>query len=121
MKFFMAMTMFLVTLGSFYDCKSTMLTHLNCIALRTVKYSDRNNILTAYSREMGRVALLMSAGGSREAVRRRAVTMPLTPFECIADVRPGRDIYNVREPRALLPLHGLHSNPVKGAVVMFMA
>ena len=54
MKFFMAMTMFLVTLGSFYDCKSTMLTHLNCIALRTVKYSDRNNILIAYSREMGR-------------------------------------------------------------------
>lgn len=121
MKFFMSMAMFLLTLGPFYDRKPTMLTHLHCIALRTVKYSDRNNILTAYSREMGRVALLMSAGGSREAVRRRAVTMPLTPFECIADVRPGRDIYNVREPRALLPLHGLHSNPVKGAVAMFMA
>lgn len=98
-----------------------MLQTLNCIALRTVKYNDRHSILTAYSREIGRVSFLVPAGAGREAVRRRAFLMPMGLFSCIGDLRPLRDIATMRDPRPTVPLQGLLSDPVKGMIAMFVA
>ena len=94
---------------------------LHCIALRTVKYNDRHSILTAYTREHGRMSFLLPAGSGKEAARRRALMMPMGLFECTADLRPGRDIPPMREPAPILPLHGIRSNPVKGLIAMFLA
>lgn len=93
---------------------------MHIIALRTVKYNDRHSILSAYSREMGRVSFLLPAGNGREASRRRALTMPLTPLECVASVRPDRDIHTMRDPRPLMVTHTLHSDPVRSAVALFL-
>ncbi len=98
-----------------------MYRQLHCIALRTIKYNDKHSILSAYSLEMGRVSFLVPAGTGREAVRRRALLMPLAAFECVADIRSGRDIYTMKEPRAVNVRHGIHSHPVKGAVALFLA
>ena len=98
-----------------------MYRQLHCIALRTVKYNEKHSILSAYSLEMGRVSFLVPAGAGREAVRRRALLMPLAAFECVADIRPGREIYTMREPQATNVCHGIHSHPVKGAVSLFLA
>ena len=103
------------------DGIADMLKTLHCIALRTIKYNERNNILTAYSLEAGRVSLLTSAGAGREAVRRRAITMPMSVFQCVADMRPGRDIYNIREPQTYMALHGVYADPMKSAIAMFLA
>lgn len=94
---------------------------LHCIALRTIKYNDKHSILSVYSLEMGRLSFLISAGNGREANRRRALFMPLSIFECVASIKPGRELHTMRDPRVLMPLHGLHSHPVKGAVSMFIA
>ena len=94
---------------------------LHCIALRTVKYNDRNNILTAFSLEEGRVSLLVAATASREARRRRAITMPLSFFECVADLRPGHRIANISDVKPSLALPGLTGNPVKITVALFLA
>ena len=91
------------------------------IALRTVRHNDRHSILSAYSAECGRVAFAISAGGGKEAVRRRALFMPLSIVECVADVKPGRDICVVSEPRSVVSLMGLRSNPIKGSIAMFLA
>ncbi len=98
-----------------------MLRHLHCIALRTVRYSDSNNILTAYSLEEGRVSLLVSATASREARRRRAMTMPMSFFECVADMRPGRDISTMNDVRPSMTFVSLMSHPVKVSVALFVA
>lgn len=94
---------------------------LHCIALRTIKYNDKNSILSVYSLEMGRLFFLVSAGNGREANRRRAMFMPLSIFECVASIKPGRDLYTMRDPRVLVPLHGLHTHPMKGCIAMFIA
>lgn len=94
---------------------------LHCIALRTIKYNDKHSILSVYSLEMGRLSFLISAGNGREANRRRALFMPLSIFECVASIKPGRELHTMRDPRVLVPLHGLHSHPIKGAVSMFIA
>lgn len=94
---------------------------LHCVALRTIKYNDKHSILSVYSLELGRVSFLIPAGNGRESVRRRALFMPLSIFECVASIRPGRELHTMRDPRVLMPLHGLHSHPVKGAMAMFVA
>ncbi len=98
-----------------------MLRPLHCIALRTIKYNERHSILSAYSLELGRVSFLVPAGAGREAARRRALLMPLGTFECIADMRHGQDIHIMKEPRADVITHGIHSHPVKSAVALFIA
>lgn len=98
-----------------------MLRSLHCVALRTIKYNEKHSILSAYSLEMGRVSFLLPAGSGREAARRRALMMPLGTFECVADIRHGQDIYIMKEPKADIISHGIHSNPIKSALALFIA
>ena len=94
---------------------------LHCIALRTGRYSDSKNILSAWSRELGRVALVLPAGASREARRRRALTVPLAAFEGECDVRPGRDLLTVRDFRPADVSIALKSDPYKSLTAVFLA
>lgn len=98
-----------------------MFEHLRCVALRTVKYDDRHNIVTAWSVERGRVGLLVPTGASREAARRRALMMPMALFEGEADVRPDRDLFNIRDVKPLAVLPAISSSPSKTVVAMFLA
>lgn len=92
---------------------------LDCIALRTVKYSDKNAILSAFSREEGRVSLLVPAGTGRAAARLRALMMPMGMFECVAEIRPARDILPVRDVRPItLPPIG---DPLRSSLALFLA
>ena len=94
---------------------------LNIVTLRRVRYSDRHCIVTAWSREMGRVSLLVADGAGRTAARSRALTAPPGLLACVGDIRPGRDIYTVSQLRPIVPLAQVRSNPVKGMVAMFLA
>lgn len=76
-----------------------MFQELECIALRTVKYNDRNSILTVYTKQMGRLAMLLPAGGTREAKRLHALCQPMSAFYCVVDIRPNRDVYRMRDVR----------------------
>ena len=92
---------------------------LQCIALRTVRHSDRHNILTAYSRQYGRVALLLPAASTQRANAMRAVSMPMGRFDCVADIRAGRDIFNISDMHRRGPMPS--ASPVKSAIAMFTA
>lgn len=98
-----------------------MFVNLDCIALRTVRYNDRHSILSAYTRQRGRLSMLVPAGSGREASRRRAMLMPGSRFRCVADLReqsghipPMRDVVS----RGLtLPID---PDPVKPIVTLFL-
>lgn len=94
---------------------------MHLIALRTVRYNDRHNIVTCYSAERGRVAFAVNAGAGKGASRLRALLMPLSIVECEADFRPGRDIGTMANVRAITALHGIHSSPVKSTLTLFLA
>lgn len=93
---------------------------LNCIALRTVRHSDSTSIVTAWSRQRGRIAVAISAGGSREAKRRRALTMPLGMFEGVGYFKAGEDICRMSDIR-LTPGSIPPQGPVGSIVAMFLA
>lgn len=98
-----------------------MLQPIHAVALRTVKYNDRSSILTVWSAELGRVALLMPAGAGAESRRRRALTMPMSLFEGIVDVRPGHEIMPIRDLKAVNRGADLSANPVRATIAMFLA
>lgn len=95
--------------------------NLNLIALRLIRHSDRQSILTAFSRERGRVSLAVAAGTGRGAARMQALTMPLSLLDCMVDIRPGREILTLRSAIPSAPLPSIHSHPVKQLSAMFLA
>ncbi|MCM1163059.1 MAG: DNA repair protein RecO [Muribaculaceae bacterium] len=94
---------------------------LSLICLKLTRHSDTRSILTAFSREAGRIALGVPAGSGRGAARLRALTMPLSLLECESVRTPGREIYPMRQPSALRVTPSIHSNPVKQMMAMFVA
>lgn len=96
-----------------------MYRQIECISLRTVRHSDSHSILTAYSRELGRLSLSLPAGKGRGAMRLRSLLMPLGRFECVADMRPNREIHPMRDvrPLGMPPV----ADPVRSSVALFIA
>ncbi len=94
---------------------------IRAIALRTTRYSDRASILTAWSAERGIVSLSMSASAGRESARRRALTQPLSLFECVGDFHKGGEIVHVRDLRQYQSLATLATNALKSSVSIFLA
>lgn len=95
---------------------------LHIVCLRTVNYTDDACILGAYSRELGRVSFKVPSSASREGRRRRALTMPLGLVECVADVRPGREILGMRDVRPMAALSpAATGSPVKMSIAVFLA
>lgn len=99
----------------------TMFETLHCIALRTIKYSDSRSILSAWSAERGYVSFAMPAGKGREANRRRALTMPLSAFEGVCDIRGERDVIFIRDLKPMQVGMAMISDPAKLAMALFLA
>ena len=94
---------------------------IHLIALKLVKYSDRQSILTAYSLEAGCVSFAIPMGAGKAASRTRALTMPLSILTAVADVEGKREIPPLRNPVPSPPLCGVNSSPLKQMIAMFVA
>jgi DNA repair protein RecO (recombination protein O) len=92
---------------------------LDCIALRTIRYSDRNAILTAYTKQLGRLSFLLPAGTGKVAARLRALLMPLGRFECVADIRPGREVHPIHDVRGVI--FPPAADPLRSTLALFIA
>lgn len=97
---------------------------IHAIALRTVRHSDSTSILTAWSAEVGRIAILMGTGASAAARQRRAATMPLSLFTGVIRQQQAGSDAPVRM-RDIAPIGqqmiAVATNPVKATVAMFLA
>lgn len=94
---------------------------LHLVALKATKYSDTQTILTAYSRELGRVSFALPAGKGKGAARAKALCMSLGIVECMSEPRAGREILPLRQLSQSVALSSLHSDPVKQMMAMFLA
>ncbi len=59
--------------------------------------SDSRTLVSAWSRELGRVTFGFPAGSGREARRRRALASPMALFEGRSEAKPGSDILPLRD------------------------
>ncbi len=93
---------------------------LDCIALKTVRYNDRHDIISVYTRQAGRVSFALSSPTGREGRRRRALMMPLGRFACVADLRPGREIHTMREVTAHPSPAAVATDPIRSIIALFV-
>lgn len=101
-----------------------MLTHITAVALRTIPHNDRASVLTAWSPQCGRISFVLPASNSPESRRRRALTMPLSLFEGIADIKPGGALSHIRDLRRWSPDGrpvDVAASPVRASVAIFLS
>ena len=96
---------------------------IHAIALRTIRHNDSTSILTAWSAEAGRIAILIGTGATKAGRRQRAATMPLSLFSGVANISAASDTpIRMRDIAPIgAPPVSIVSNPIKASVAMFLA
>lgn len=94
---------------------------LTAICLRTQRHSDSQSVLTVWDLNLGRLSLVIPAGGSRTATRLRALTIPLSVIEAEAAIRPNADLHRITDVRPHLTLMRAHSQPARIMVAAYTA
>lgn len=99
-----------------------MLIKLRGIVLQTIHHNDRHDIVTLFTRQRGRVALLSPAGGSSRSSRmRRARLSPLALVDTEVNFRKTRDLQFMGDVSTPHQWRNLYFDPMKSAMAVFMA
>lgn len=91
------------------------------IVLNTLKYADDKIIVSALSRSVGRVTLLLRVTHSQRAAVRHTLFQPLAMLEVQWEAAPRVTMPKVKAARTAVPLLSVISDPAKSTVAMFLA
>ncbi|MDE6716954.1 MAG: DNA repair protein RecO C-terminal domain-containing protein [Muribaculaceae bacterium] len=85
-----------------------------------IRHNDRHNIISLFTRELGRVSLLVPAGGGKSGRMRNARLQPLSVIESDVNFRAGKSLQNLGSVALKEIWRDLYFHPVKSAIVMFL-
>lgn len=94
---------------------------LHGIVLSIVKHNERNNVITLYTAERGRVACLSPAGSGKSGRLRNARLMPLALIESEINFRENRELQFLGSVAISEPWRDLYFNPSKAPIVIFIS
>jgi len=98
-----------------------MILNTSAIILKVTPYSEKASVIVAYTREMGRIALMAYGMHSKKNTARKASLMPLTIVGIIAAKVQGKEMYQLKEIQPEYLSTNIHINPLKTAQVLFLA
>ncbi|MDE6011022.1 MAG: DNA repair protein RecO C-terminal domain-containing protein [Muribaculaceae bacterium] len=93
---------------------------LRGILLQTIRHNDRNDIITLFTEQRGRVTLLSPSGSTRNSRMRRARLAPLALIETQVNFRENRDLQFLGEVATPHPWRNIYFDPMKGAIAIFI-
>ena len=91
------------------------------IVLHSLKYGEGRIIVDIFSREQGRLSLIVSAPRSERSKIKKQYLQPLTLLTMECDVRPQAQLQKLREASLLTPLPSLISDPKKLSIGLFVS
>lgn len=91
------------------------------IILHQVKYSDKANIVSAYTREFGRVSYMVYGANRKKSATRAALIQPMSCVKIDASHHPRKEIQTLRELRIEHAYSDIPFNPVKNSIALFMS
>ena len=97
-----------------------MLSKTQAIVLHSFKYSENSLITSIYTREYGRVSCLIQGVHSKKSKFKSAFFQPLTIVEIELQYLQNNNLQSLKDIAIVQPLHSLHSNPYKNAIVLFL-
>jgi DNA repair protein RecO len=98
-----------------------MLQKLTGIVLHVLKYNDTTNIADIYTKQLGRASFLVSVSRSKKTSTKPALFQPLALIEFEASMRPGTNLYRIKEAKSSYPFATIPYNPYKSTIVLFLA
>lgn len=107
--------------GFFYQNSSMAIEKITGIVTDVLKYSDRHNVVTLFTRERGRVAVLSAAGNSKTARVRNASLMPLSVISSDVNFSASRELQYLGTFQREKLWKDMYFNPVKSAICLFLA
>jgi len=91
------------------------------IILGSVKYSDNNLILHAYTEEYGRTAYVVNGIKSKRCTVKPALLAPLSVVDLEAEHNPKRDVQRIKESKIIFSSYNISANPVRNSIAHLLA
>lgn len=91
------------------------------LVIDIIRYSDRHNIVTVYTRERGRMSFLSNVGTGKAARMRNTRLRPLSVVAADVDIRGNRELQRLGAVTPVCLWQDLYFNPVKVSIVMFLS
>lgn len=98
-----------------------MIEKIEGIVIDVVKHTDRHNVVTLFTRSHGRMAFLVPAARTKAGMMRNAVINLMNVVGSDINIRPGKDLYNLRQVTPLRLWHGIYADPLKSSLLFFIA
>lgn len=97
-----------------------MIERIEGIVTDIVKHNDKHNVVTLYTRNRGRMAFLAPVSKSKAGRLRNSIIQPMAVITADLNLRPGKELYPLRQPTALRVWHDIYTNPVKCSILFFI-
>ena len=97
-----------------------MLQRITGIVTDIIRHNDSNNVVTLYTRQLGRMAFLVPVGKSKSGRMRNSCLLPMAVLEADVNIRPGKELYPLRQVAPVRLWHDIYSNPLKSSLVFFL-
>ncbi|MCL8008706.1 DNA repair protein RecO [Gelidibacter japonicus] len=99
-----------------------MLTKTNAIVLSKIRYGDHDVIVKCYTKSRGVVSyILRGVLKSKKSNSKIAYYLPLSQLEIEENFRPKQSLHYITDVKLSVPYQYMHTNILKGAVVMFLS
>ncbi|MEJ6792434.1 MAG: DNA repair protein RecO [Lacinutrix sp.] len=98
-----------------------MLLTTNAIVLSKIKYRDNDLIIKCYTQKEGIVSYLLKGVLKSKKGSKTAYYQLLTQLQIVTDTKPSRSLQYIKEVKVNHLYSSLHTNVLKGAIVMFLA
>ena len=97
-----------------------MLSKTQGIILHSFKYSENSLITSVYTREYGRVSCLIQGVHTKKSKFKPAFFQPLSIVDIELLYLQNKDLQSLKDIAISKPLHSLHTNLYKNAIVLFL-
>lgn len=98
-----------------------MQTKTKGIVLHQVKYTDSSNIVSIYTRQLGKISFIIRRSNNKKAIQHTSLLQPLSVVEINFSFQPKRSIHHINELKREFPFSQIPFDPIKSSVAIFMA
>jgi len=99
-----------------------MLVTTNAIVLSKLKYRDNDLIVKCYTKQLGLISVILRGVlKSKRGQSKSAYYQPLSQLQLVIDYKNNRSLQSVKEAKLNYLYASLHTNVLKGSIVMFLA
>lgn len=91
------------------------------IVISNIKHTDRNSIVTLFTRNRGRVSFVCAMGTGKTGRARKAALLPMNIVEAVVNFKECKDLQTLNGVTTLEPLHDLYYNPYKSSILIFLS